>query len=121
MSILIIDDDRRNIFALKTALKSRGYDSQGVLSAQEGLDLIEVGMGISVVLLDMMMPEFDGFQFLQHIRDSSGKDYPPVIAVTAKAMSGDRERCLSAGADGYVSKPVDIEVLLAEIQRLIKG
>jgi len=78
-------------------------------------------MGISVVLLDMMMPEFDGFQFLQHIRDSSGKDYPPVIAVTAKAMSGDRERCLGAGADGYVSKPVDIDVLLAEIQGLTGG
>lgn len=121
MNILIIDDDRRNIFALKTALKSRGFLSQGVLTAQEGLDLIVEGKGFDVVLLDMMMPEFDGFQFLQCISSDREKGYPPVIAVTAKAMSGDRERCLSAGADGYVSKPVDIEVLLAEIRRLLKG
>ncbi|OYD45447.1 response regulator [Sphingobacterium cellulitidis] len=121
MSILIIDDDKRNIFALKTALRSRGYDAQGVITAQEGLDILEGGSGISVVLLDMMMPEFDGFQFLKHIRVSLGKDYPPVIAVTAKAMRGDRERCLSAGADGYVSKPVDIDLLLTEIRGLVKG
>lgn len=119
MTILIIDDDRRNIFALKTALKSRGYPAQGVLTAKEGFDLLEKEPGIDVVLLDMMMPEFDGFQFLQRIRESE-MDYPPVIAVTAKAMSGDRERCLSAGANGYVSKPVDIDVLLTEIRGILK-
>lgn len=119
MKVLIIDDDNRNIFALKTALKSRGVEAMGCLNPLEGLGLLDRGIEFDVVLLDMMMPEFDGFQFLDHILSSSGDSYPPVISVTAKAMKGDRERCLLAGAGGYVSKPVDIDVLLAEIRSVI--
>jgi CheY-like chemotaxis protein len=90
MKVLIIDDDNRNIFALKTALKSRGVEALGCLNPLEGLGLLDRGIEFDVVLLDMMMPEFDGFQFLDHILSSSGVSYPPVISVTAKAMKGDR-------------------------------
>ncbi|MGN0020759.1 MAG: PleD family two-component system response regulator [Sphingobacterium hotanense] len=115
MKILIIDDDHRNIFALKMALKSRGLHAFGCLDAREGLELLKQDSDFDVVLLDMMMPECDGFEVLEIIRNDSVDEYPPVISVTAKAMKGDRERCLMAGADGYVAKPVDIDILLKEI------
>ncbi|VTQ07570.1 response regulator [Sphingobacterium daejeonense] len=119
MKILIIDDDHRNIFALRTALKSRGIEASGCQSAIEGLELLNTEMEIDVVLLDMMMPEFDGFQFLDRLHRPSGRVYPPVISVTARAMKGDRERCLLGGASGYVAKPVDIDELLEEIRSVI--
>ena len=119
MNILIIDDDLRNIFALKTALKSRGLKAEGCISAKEGLYYLEKEKGVDIVLLDMMMPEFDGFELLEFVHQSPRKDYPPIIAVTAKAMMGDRERCILAGADGYVAKPVDIDKLLTEINRIL--
>lgn len=119
MNVLIIDDDHRNIFALKTALKSRGITANGILNGQEGLEILRNDPSVDVVLLDMMMPEFDGFEMLEEMQSLSQVKFPAVIAVTAKAMKGDRERCLLAGANGYVSKPVDIDLLIAEIKLVL--
>jgi two-component system, cell cycle response regulator DivK len=91
-NILIIDDDARNIFALSLVLRSRGY---------------------AVLLLDMMMPDMDGYQALALIRNDEALKGFPVIAVTAQAMQGDREKCLEAGATNYISKPIDMDKLQA--------
>jgi CheY-like chemotaxis protein len=118
-TILIIDDDQNNIFALKLALKSRGFQALGCLSAQEGLAQLRENADIGLVLMDMMMPEIDGYEATQLIRESHSAMDLPIIAVTAQAMTGDREKCLAAGANGYISKPIDIELLI-ELIRDIK-
>ena len=110
--ILIIDDDKRNVFALSVVLRARGYTSVSALSAEEGLSLLHQCNDISIVLLDMMMPEMDGYTFMSEIRSNEGLAQMPLIAVTAQAMPGDKERCLEAGADAYLSKPIDVDKLL---------
>jgi two-component system, cell cycle response regulator DivK len=115
--ILIIDDEPRNIFALKAVLQSRGYRVQAAASAPEGLERLRTDKGIGLVLLDMMMPEMDGAEALAKIREDEGLRRIPVIAVTAKAMSGDREKALEAGADGYISKPVDVDRLIELLKK----
>lgn len=110
--ILLIDDDGRNIFALTAVLRTKGYRVLSVASAQEGIALLKKESGIKVVLLDMMMPDMDGYEALSVIRAEEGLRQIPVFAVTAQAMVGDRERCLQAGADEYVPKPVDVDLLL---------
>lgn len=110
--ILIIDDDSKNIFALSAVLKAKKYDCVSALSAREGLQLLSAPNTIGVVLMDMMMPEMDGYEAIKKIKnDASLKDLP-VIAITAQAMTGDREKCLNAGADGYLSKPVNVDELM---------
>ncbi len=110
--ILIIDDDSRNIFTLKAVLTVKKYNCIAANSAKEGFDIISRTPGISVVLLDMMMPEMDGYQALAKMKEDPKLKDIPVIAVTAQAMLGDRERCLEAGAVGYISKPVNIDELV---------
>jgi two-component system, cell cycle response regulator DivK len=117
--ILIIDDDSRNIFALKAVLRSRGFDSITATSAGEGLKHLAEQTDIGIVLLDMMMPEIDGYETVQLIRHSTRSDVP-VIAVTAQAMTGDREKCLDAGANEYVCKPVDLDRLVQVINQFMK-
>lgn len=112
-SILLIDDDNRNIFALSAVLKSKGYTVVTATSAREGIAMMEKNKGIKVVLLDMMMPEMDGYEALRHMKADEALRHIPVFAVTAQAMVGDRERCLEAGADEYLSKPIDVDQLLA--------
>ena len=97
--ILIIDDDHKNIFALTAMLRSRGYSTVSALSAEEGLDLLDTSSGIRIVLLDMMMPEVDGYEMLRRIRKSETYWNLPVVSVTAQAMPGDKEKCIAAGAD----------------------
>ena len=111
-SVLIIDDDPKNIFALKATLVARGYEIYSAQSAGEGFNLLEEQTGIGIVLLDMMMPEVDGYEFLHQLRRSDRFGKLPVIALTAQAMTGDREKCLAAGADDYISKPVNVDRLL---------
>ncbi|HEU4901160.1 MAG TPA: response regulator [Flavisolibacter sp.] len=111
-SILLIDDDNRNIFALSAVLRAKGYKIVSALSAQEGIARMRSDKGIKVVLLDMMMPDMDGYQALHILKNDSELSAIPVFAVTAQAMVGDRERCLEAGADEYISKPVDVDFLL---------
>jgi CheY-like chemotaxis protein len=111
--VLIIDDDMRNIFALTSLLER--YDMQ-VLYAENGRDGIETlknTPGIDVALVDIMMPEMDGYEAMQHIRDMPEFKSVPLIALTAKAMKGDREKCIEAGASDYITKPADSEQLLS--------
>jgi two-component system, cell cycle response regulator DivK len=109
--ILIIDDDSRNIFALSSILKARGYEVISAEEAARGIELMKRDEEIGIVLLDMMMPGIDGYQALEIIRNTRGISQLPVIAVTAQAMAGDREKCMKAGAAEYISKPVDIDKL----------
>jgi len=116
--ILIIDDDTRNIFALTATLKAAGYKSMAASSAVQGLAFLKNDPDISIILLDMMMPEMDGYEAigkLKNIRDVY------IIAVTAQAMTGDRERCLAAGADEYVSKPINVDKLFRLIDTHINA
>jgi CheY-like chemotaxis protein len=114
--IMIVDDDIRNIFALSTVLED--HDVQ-VLSAGNGRDAIEILKktdDIDIVLMDIMMPEMDGFETMREIRKIPSLKNLPIIAVTAKAMKGDRERCIEAGAWDYLSKPVDTEQMLTVLR-----
>jgi CheY-like chemotaxis protein len=111
-TILIIDDDNRNIFALTAVLKAKGFVVVSALSAKEGIQLLQTNRGIKVVLLDM-----DGYEALRVIRNNEKLKNIPVVAVTAQAMVGDREKCLEAGADDYVSKPIDVDFLLRILNR----
>lgn len=115
--ILIIDDDYRNIFALKMVLKSKGYVCQSASSFKEAQALLEKEHCIALILMDMMMPETDGYQAIQLLKEQGNTI--PILAVTAQAMSGDKEKCLEAGADGYVSKPVNIDDLMCFINNYL--
>lgn len=108
---MIIDDDSRNIFALSAILRSRGYVPISAPGAREGMEILEAIPDIRVVLMDMMMPTMDGYEAIAHIRGQQVLTHTPIIAVTAQAMVGDREKCLAAGANAYVSKPIDVDVL----------
>ena len=117
--ILIIDDDSRNIFALTAVLKAKKYQCLSALSAVKGLELLEENKNIGAVLMDMMMPEMDGYEAIGKMKSDTALQHIPVIAITAQAMTGDREKCMEAGADGYISKPVNVEELLVLLNKLI--
>lgn len=110
--ILIIDDDSKNIFALSAVLKAKKYRCVSALSAAQGFDLISNNPNIAIVLMDMMMPEMDGYEAIQKMKSDPALRQLPVVAITAQAMTGDREKCLAAGADGYISKPVNVQELV---------
>ena len=115
--LLIIDDDSRNVFALSLTLKSRGFETRSANDAMTGLKLLKENGELKIVLLDMMMPEMDGYEMLSVMKNTPGLKSVVVFAVTAQAMGGDREKCLAAGADEYVSKPVDIDVLVEKLNQ----
>lgn len=117
--ILIVDDDNRNIFALGLTLKAKGYQILSSTMAKDAIELLTADNHVSLVLMDMMMPEIDGYEAIRLIRSSAVIKDIPIIAVTAQAMSGDREKCLAAGAQAYVSKPIDVDKLIVEIEQLI--
>ncbi|MFS2110805.1 HAMP domain-containing protein, partial [Sphingomonas sp. Sphisp140] len=111
--ILIVDDDIRNIYSLTSVLESYGVE---VLHAERGADgivILEQTPGIDIALIDIMMPEMDGYETMRQIRQRPALAALPLISVTAKAMKGDRQKCLDAGASDYIAKPVDIDLLLA--------
>jgi two-component system, cell cycle response regulator DivK len=118
--ILIIDDDSRNIFALSAYLRSRKIQCVSSVSAREGLDILATDSTIAVVLMDMMMPEMDGYEAIGLIRNNETLKNLPVIAVTAQAMIGDKEKSLEAGASAYISKPVNTVLLLQLIDKYLK-
>jgi two-component system cell cycle response regulator DivK len=118
--ILIIDDDNRNIFALTAVLKAKKYVCLSATSAKKGFNLIENDEDIAIVLMDMMMPDMDGYQAMAKMKELPKLKDIPVIAVTAQAMVGDRERCLEAGAVGYVSKPINIDELVKQINKQLE-
>jgi CheY-like chemotaxis protein len=115
-SVLLVDDDARNIFALSSALERRGMDVLTATTGMEAVRLVESTPGLAVVLMDIMMPEMDGYQTIQAIRAKPGFRRLPIIALTAKAMKGDREKCLAAGASDYLAKPVNTEQLLSALR-----
>jgi CheY-like chemotaxis protein len=114
--VLIVDDDARNIFALRSALEIHDMIVTSAESGREGIDLLGRSAGFDVVLMDIMMPEMDGYETIRRIRAQGKFADLPIIALTAKAMKGDRESCIAAGASEYISKPVDVEQLLSLIR-----
>jgi len=117
--ILIIDDDSRNIFALSAVLKARGYTCLSAPGAREGLEKLQADAGIGLVLMDMMMPDMDGYEAIGRIRSLESIRDIPVVAVTAQAMVGDRERALAAGANAYVPKPVNVDHLMVYLKQYL--
>jgi signal transduction histidine kinase/CheY-like chemotaxis protein len=111
--VLIVDDDIRNIFSLTSVLESHDVEVLHAERGKDGILILEQTPGVDVALIDIMMPEMDGYETMQQIRQNRGLADLPLIAVTAKAMKGDRQKCLDAGASDYIAKPVDIELLLA--------
>jgi CheY-like chemotaxis protein len=117
-TVLIIDDDVRNIFALSAVLKARSYNCLSCQGAVEAIELLQGDTPVDIVLIDMMMPGMDGYEAIPIIKGLQNRAGIPVIAVTAQAMVGDREKCLEAGADDYISKPVDIDHLTQVLKSL---
>jgi CheY-like chemotaxis protein len=111
--VLIVDDDVRNIFALSSVLERRGMSVLTAGTGREAIATVESTSDLSIVLMDIMMPEMDGYETMQVIRRNPQFRRLPIIALTAKAMKGDREKCLEAGASEYLAKPVNTEQLLS--------
>jgi signal transduction histidine kinase/DNA-binding response OmpR family regulator/CHASE3 domain sensor protein len=116
--VLLVDDDVRNVFALSKALRARGLEVVMQQDAAKALAILdgEEGGGIDIVLMDIMMPGMDGYEAMRRIRAQPRHRTLPIIALTAKAMRGDREKCLEAGASDYMSKPVDVDKLVSMIR-----
>jgi len=115
-TVLLVDDDARNIFALSSALERRGMNVLTATTGNEAIALVESTPGLALVLMDIMMPEMDGYQTMRVIRTNPVFRRLPIIALTAKAMKGDRKKCLEAGASDYLAKPVDTEQLLSALR-----
>ena len=111
--MLIVDDDIRNIYSLTSVLESYDVEVVHAENGKDGILILEQTPGIDVALIDIMMPDMDGYETMQQIRQRAELAELPLIAVTAKAMKGDRQKCLDAGASDYIAKPVDIDLLLA--------
>jgi CheY-like chemotaxis protein len=111
--VLIVDDDVRNIFALTGLLERHTMEVVSASNGREAISLLEQTPDIALVLMDIMMPEMDGYETMRVIRDNPRHKLLPMIALTAKAMKGDREKCLEAGASDYIAKPVNTEQLVS--------
>ncbi len=114
--VLVVDDDVRNIFALSSLLERHGMTVASATTGQEAIDHIEAQADLELVLMDIMMPAMDGYETMQRIRKEARYRRLPIIALTAKAMKGDREKCLEAGASDYIAKPVNTEQLLSLVR-----
>ncbi|HZD50400.1 MAG TPA: response regulator, partial [Silvibacterium sp.] len=114
--VLVVDDDVRNIFALSSVLERRGMTVLTASTGREAIAMLESMPNVAIVLMDIMMPEMDGYETMQVIRQNAAFRRLPIIALTAKAMKGDREKCLEAGASEYLAKPVNTEQLLAALR-----
>jgi CheY-like chemotaxis protein len=114
--VLVVDDDVRNIFALSSVLERRGMTVLAAGTGREAIANLESVPDVSIVLMDIMMPEMDGYETMQMIRRNASFRRLPIIALTAKAMKGDREKCLEAGASEYLAKPVNTEQLMSTLR-----
>ena len=112
--VLVVEDDVRNVFALASILEPKGAEVDIARNGREAIEMLDKGLKPDLVLMDIMMPEMDGITAMQAIR-AKGGDFAklPIIALTAKAMPDDRERCIAAGANDYLAKPIDIDKLLS--------
>jgi CheY-like chemotaxis protein len=115
-TVLLVDDDARNIFALSSVLERRGMRVLTATTGNEALAIVNSTPDLAIVLMDIMMPEMDGYRTMQLIRENPSLRRLPIIALTAKAMKGDREKCLEAGASDYLAKPVNTEQLLSALR-----
>jgi CheY-like chemotaxis protein len=115
-TVLLVDDDARNIFALSSVLERRGMRVLTATTGKEAIEIVRNTPELAIVLMDIMMPEMDGYQTMGVIRDQPQYRRLPIIALTAKAMKGDREKCLEAGATDYLAKPVNTEQLLSALR-----
>ena len=115
-TVLVVDDDTRNIFALSSALERRGMNVLTATTGREAISLLESSPEVTIVLMDIMMPEMDGYETMALIRSNPAFRRLPIIALTAKAMKGDREKCLEAGASDYLAKPVNTEQLFSALR-----
>ena len=115
-AVLVVDDDVRNIFALSSLLERRGMRVLTASTGHEATKLLETTPGVAIVLMDIMMPQMDGYQTMQKIRENPSLRRMPIVALTAKAMKGDREKCFEAGASDYLAKPVNTEQLLSALR-----
>jgi CheY-like chemotaxis protein len=115
-TVLLVDDDARNIFALSSILERRGMKVLTATTGREAIEIVESAPDVSIVLMDIMMPEMDGYRTTAEIRRNPRFKRLPIITLTAKAMKGDREKCLDAGASDYLAKPVNTEQLLSALR-----
>jgi len=115
--VLVVDDDVRNIFAISSILERRGMNVVSANNGQEAIDLVEQQDDVAMVLMDIMMPGMDGYETMRAIRTRPELRALPIIALTAKAMKGDREKCIEAGASDYIAKPVNTDQLLAMLRQ----
>jgi CheY-like chemotaxis protein len=111
--VLVVDDDARNIFALTTVLENQEMEVLSATNGRQAIGIVESTPDLSVVLMDIMMPEMDGYETMREIRKDPRLRTLPILALTAKAMKGDREKCLQAGASDYIAKPVNTEQLIS--------
>jgi CheY-like chemotaxis protein len=119
--VLIVDDDIRNVFALTSVLEQHGLSVLYAENGREGIEVLEQHEDVAVVLMDIMMPEMDGYATTNAIRRMPQFAGLPIIALTAKAMKGDREKAIESGASDYVTKPVDPDHLLSVMQQWMRG
>lgn len=117
--VLVVDDEARNMFALSSYLQARDMKVEAAVNGEEAIAMLLNNIKPDVILLDMMMPVMDGYETLAVLKDNEALKHIPVIAVTAKAMKGDREKCLEAGAWDYVSKPINMQALMDKLNRWI--
>jgi CheY-like chemotaxis protein len=115
-TVLVVDDDTRNIFALSSALERRGMRVLTATTGREAVSILERSPEVAIVLMDIMMPEMDGYETIALIRGNPALRRLPIVALTAKAMKGDREKCLEAGASDYLAKPVNTEQLFSALR-----
>jgi CheY-like chemotaxis protein len=111
--VLVVDDDARNIFALTSLLENQEMDVVSATNGRDAIDIIQNTPDLSIVLMDIMMPDMDGYETMHEIRKAQEFRTIPILALTAKAMKGDREKCLNAGASDYIAKPVNTDQLLS--------
>jgi len=114
--VLVVDDDVRNIFALSSVLERRGMTVLTAGTGREAIAILDSTPSVAIVLMDIMMPEMDGYETMQVIRQNPALRRLPIVALTAKAMKGDREKCLEAGASEYLAKPVNTDQLLSALR-----
>jgi CheY-like chemotaxis protein len=112
---LIVDDEDRNTFALRSYLETFGMKIEVAKNGEEAINLLQKGTQVDIILLDMMMPVMDGYETLISLKNNDLLKQIPVIAITARAMKGDKEKCIESGAWDYVSKPIDLAILMDKI------
>jgi CheY-like chemotaxis protein len=118
--ILLVEDNEMNRDMLSRRLKRKGYEVAIAIDGLQGVEMAEAG-GYDLILMDMSLPELDGWEATRRLRSNTGTESVPIIALTAHAMAGDREKALNAGCDDYDTKPIELQRLLSKIEALLPG